>query len=421
MRIAIVAYGTWGDVHPSIALGQALQAAGYRIQLIVTKDFEQRVRDSGLKTRLLPIDKQEVMRAVSSHTHPLRVLIALHEHVAPALLQAGEGLDSITAEADVLLVNQWLLGIAAGIARVHELELVQMAMQPQIRTRRMPITTMPALPKWVPFQETYNLLSYDIARVLRWITYLRAGNVVRETVLGLPPLSLRDYLTLVHGTPSITLVSRHVVARPEDWPEHHHLTGYLFYDDPDWQPAAELKEFIASGRPPVYVGFGSMHDQRPDMTTSIVLEALRLSGRRAVLYRGWAGLGDAHLPGHVFPLDYAPHSWLFPRMAAVVHHAGAGTSAAALRAGTPSVPIPHSGDQPFWARRLHQLGVGTQPLPRSRLNVEDLSKRISTAVSDKNLRRRAEDFSELLRAEQAEQQTAAALEKILKRGKASPQ
>jgi UDP:flavonoid glycosyltransferase YjiC (YdhE family) len=217
-------------------------------------------------------------------------------------------------------------------------------------------------------------------------------------------------------TPSITLVSRYVIPRPQDWDEHHRLTGFLFYDDNDWRPPSDLLDFIAAGKKPVFVGFGSMHDDQPLETTCLILEALERSNQRAVLQRGWADLGQVDLPVNVYRLDYAPHSWLFPKMAAVVHHAGAGTSAAALRAGVPSVPIPHSGDQFFWARRLHQLGAGTQSLPRGQLKVVGLASRITNAIADSQLKRAAADLGDKIRTEDGIARTISAIAEVLRKG-----
>ncbi|HEX6304193.1 MAG TPA: glycosyltransferase, partial [Anaerolineales bacterium] len=285
--------------------------------------------------------------------------------------------------------------------------------QPQIRTRQMPIATMPALPGWVPFREIYNLLSYDLANYLRWFSYVSQVNSMRKSQLNLAPLSPGEFLNLIDRTPSITLVSRHVVPRPADWQDHHHLTGFLFYDDHHWHPPADLEEFLHAGEAPVYVGFGSLHDPHPQQTTRLILNALERTGRRAVLYKGWSGLGELDLPDTVYLLDYAPHSWLFPRMAAVVHHAGAGTSAAALRACVPSVPIPHSGDQPFWARRLYQIGAATRPLPRNRLDALELSERIITAVRDSQLRSKAADLGARISAEDGAGKTVSVINSLL--------
>lgn len=415
MHISIVAYGTWGDVRPSIALGLALKQAGYGVRLIVTQDFAGSVSHTGLEIHLLPVDKFQVMKPVSSKTDPLRVMLSVRREIAPALLQAGRDLLVGAGDTDAFIVNEWLLGIASGIAEVHQLKLVNLATQPSIKTRHMPIATIPALPEWAPFREIYNLLSYDLAHYLRWFSYIRQQNALRRAHLNLAPLSPGEYLDLLDRTPSINLISRHVMPRPADWQDHHHLTGFLFYDDEDWHPPAELEEFIHAGEAPVYVGFGSMHDRHPEETTRLVLDALECAGHRAVLYKGWAGLGGFDLPDTVYLLDYAPHSWLFPHMAAVVHHAGAGTSAAALRAGVPSVPIPHSGDQPFWARRLHQIGAATQPLPRARLTAACLAERIARAVSDPQLRSHAANLGARISAEDGAGKTVSAINAVLQK------
>lgn len=415
MHISIVAYGTWGDVRPAIALGRALKAAGYGVRLIVTEDFARWVNHTGLDIHLLPVNKFAVMRQVSSQTNPLRVMLAVHREIAPALLQAGRDLLALAEDTDVFLVNEWLLAIAGGIAQVHPLRLVNLAQQPGIKTRAMPIATMPALPEWAPFRGIYNLLTYRWAHSLRWFSYVRQVNSLRETHLDLAPLSLDGYLDLLDRTPSITLVSPHVVPRPPDWPARHHLTGFLFYDDEDWRPPPELEGFIQAGEAPVYAGFGSMHARHPAKTTRLILDALQHARRRAVLYKGWAGLGQSDLPDTVYLLDYAPHSWLFPRMAAVVHHAGAGTSAAALRAGVPSVPVPHSGDQLFWARRLYQIGAGARPLPRDRLSALGLAERITDAVQDSQLRSQAAELGSRISAEDGAGRTVAAINAVLQK------
>jgi sterol 3beta-glucosyltransferase len=413
LHISIIAYGTWGDVRPSIALGLALKEAGYGVRLIVTEDFAEWVKDTGLDIHLLPFNQFEIMKQVSSKTNPLKVVLAVNQEIAPVLLRAGRDLLTVAEHTDAFLVDEWLLGIASGIAEVHKLKLVNLAKQPRIKTHTMPISTMPALPDMAPFRESYNWLSYDLARYLRWFSYVRKGNSLRKTHLKLAPLSLREYLNLLDRTPSITLISRCVVPRPADWQAHHHLTGFLFYEDDHWRPPTKLEDFIQAGEAPVYIGFGSMHDDRPDETTRLILEALERTHQRAVLYKGWANLGQTNLPDSVYLLDYAPHSWLFPRMAAVVHHAGAGTSAAALRAGVPSVPIPHSGDQPFWARRLYKIGAGTKPLPRSRLNAVDLAERITSAVQDSQLRSRAAELGARVAREDSAGWTVSALNEVL--------
>src|SRR5690606_35862025 len=162
-----------------------------------------------------------------------------------------------------------------------------------------------------------------------------------------------------------------------------HITGYLFLDEQaGWQPPPALEAFLDAGEPPVYIGFGSMAGRDPEAMTALVVEALALCGRRGLLLTGWGGLHAGAVPESIFVLDAAPHSWLFPRMAAVVHHGGAGTTAEGLRAGVPAVVVPFLFDQPFWGARIEALGVGPAPIPRKQLTAARLAGAIHRAVSD---------------------------------------
>jgi sterol 3beta-glucosyltransferase len=161
-----------------------------------------------------------------------------------------------------------------------------------------------------------------------------------------------------------------------------------------------LRAFLEAGPPPVYVGFGSMHNRDADQVTALVVEALDRAGQRGILFAGWNGLGQVTNSDRLLLLESStPHDWLFPRMAAVVHHGGAGTTAAALRAGVPAVIVPYMSDQPFWARRVHELGAGPLPVPRGRLSVRRLAEGIHHAVTNPAHRARAAELGRAIRAE----------------------
>ena len=195
------------------------------------------------------------------------------------------------------------------------------------------------------------------------------------------------------------------MARPgPDWPPRLHLTGRLFLDDDEgWQPDAELQEFLSSGPPPVVVSFGSMipPPMPPDITRA-VLDAVGRVGCRAVIQQGWGGIGaDAApaLPRNVRVIGFAPHHWLFPRAALVVHHGGAGTSAAVFRAGVPAVVVPHISDQPQWAAIARQLGVAGSAIPYPRLNADRLARALIATLTDSSYSRAATEMGNLIRAE----------------------
>lgn len=227
-------------------------------------------------------------------------------------------------------------------------------------------------------------------------------NPARKKILDLPPASFigTSHLNPSKGFPMLYGFSPSVIPPPVDWRAEDHVTGYWFLDPPaDWTPPPDLLNFLQAGSPPVYVGFGSMGNRDPAETTDLVLQALSKTGQRAILLTGWGGMQKTDLPASVFMVDSIPHAWLLPRVAAVVHHGGAGTTAAGLRAGVPSIVIPFLGDQPFWGRRVHNLGVGPAPIPRSKLTVDRLAQAIQEAVTNTAMRQRAAELGSKIQAE----------------------
>ena len=200
--------------------------------------------------------------------------------------------------------------------------------------------------------------------------------------------------------PIIGSYSPIISPKPDDWGKNIYLTGYWFLDPPaNWQPPPTLMNFNNAGAPPVYIGFGSMANRSPQKTTQLVVDALARTGQRGILAAGWGGLDQTLLPDTIFALDSVPHTWLFPRMAAIIHHGGAGTTAAGLRAGLPSMLVPHMGDQHFWAKRVEELGVGPQSIPRRKLTAERLANAITIATKDQDMQARAAALGERIRAE----------------------
>jgi UDP:flavonoid glycosyltransferase YjiC (YdhE family) len=201
------------------------------------------------------------------------------------------------------------------------------------------------------------------------------------------------------------------VPFPKDWDDFMHVTGYWFLEPPaGWEPPVDLMNFLQSGPPPIYIGFGSIPSSKPEETADLVMQALARTGQRGVLSSGWGGLKKETLPETVFMIGSMPHSWLLPQMAAVVHHGGVGTTAAGLRAGIPAIVTPFFGDQPFWAQRVYELGVGPRPIPRRRLTVERLSESIRSALSDRAMQARAASLGEFIRAENGIARAVAVIE-----------
>ena len=281
------------------------------------------------------------------------------------------------------------------LAREHGLDFSPF---PSARTRAFPNVAFPDL----RLGGRYNLWTYTLAeRFMQQFTG-RFLNRWRER-FDLPTISLSAWpYDRLRGRPVPVLFSFSpgVVPRPPEWGEHIHVTGYWFLEHPpDWQPPADLLAFIESGPPPVYVGFGSMNSRDAQATTRLVLDALEQAGQRGILSTGWGALSDVDMPDSVFAIESIPHAWLFPRMAAVVHHGGAGTTGAGLRAGVPSILVPFAGDQPFWGERVKALGVGPAPIPRRRLTARRLADAVCAAVTGAAMRERAKAMGERIRSE----------------------
>ncbi|MFK0244096.1 glycosyltransferase [Amycolatopsis azurea] len=252
-----------------------------------------------------------------------------------------------------------------------------------------------------------------LPKVLNRATYLSVGAVLRMYAgitstwrakeLGLPRRrGSHDILNDADGANRLVLqaFSRHVTLSAPDWPASVHTTGFWYLPAvTGWEPPAELRDFLDAGTAPVYIGFGSMAGRDSRRTRAVVEEAVRRAGVRAVLATGWGGIAGDAGGGDLFVIDHAPHDWLFPRMSAVVHHGGGGTTGAALAAGRPQVVCPFVADQPYWAARMHAVGVAPAPLRQQHLTADRLTAALRQAIGDAAMRERAEWLGREIRSE----------------------
>lgn len=231
---------------------------------------------------------------------------------------------------------------------------------------------------------------------------------------GLEPLD--EPLLMDSNSDQLALfaVSRHVAGQPPDWPPRYHLTGYFFPEHDGWRPEPALAEFLASGEPPVVITFGSMVHAEPGAMTDLVLAAIERAGCRALVQRGWSGMALESLPPHVQAFDYVPYGWLFPRVACVVQHGGAGTMAETLRAGIPAVFVPHLNvDQPAWAALGQSLGCAGPAIPHHRLTAERLGSAIAATLADTRLKQAAMRLGTLIRSERGVQTARELIEELV--------
>jgi len=311
-------------------------------------------------------------------------------------------LDAALADADAALIHSFAFG-AIVAARRRKIPYVVISPFNAIPTRALS-AGLPQIPLVTPWLSRVAF-AYVLDRAwavgdVGFARYLRA-HAVEMPRRPMWREQLRDGIAHLH------LFSEHVVPRPRDWPACGEVTGFCFLDAPaGWRPSEALRRFVEATPQPVYVGFGSMTGMEPEKLATLTRDALRRAGQRAVIGMGWGGIRGFEPSDDVLVVDDVPHDWLFPRVAAVVHHCGAGTTAAALRAGRASVPVPFFADQTFWAQTLNDLGAAPPPLPKRKLTVERLAAAISRATTEPQYTERAEAIGAAIRAEDGAARTA---------------
>ncbi len=404
MKLTIIALGSRGDVQPCVALGRGLAAAGYAVRVATMEQFKSLVESQGLEFFRVEGDVQALVNELlipqqreastlslwGTYRAMRRSFGAITEHYHRAFA------DAALRDSEAILSQ--LPGGFYGfdLAETLGVPYVALSVVPQEMTGAWPLSLFPNRRSWGRW---YNRQTYRIGQQLAWRPFRQPINQFRRD-LGLRPAAFgwgnirrmaRERVPVVQG------FSPHVIPPQPEWGDHVHTTGYWVLDEPDWTPSAELSAFLDGGDPPVFVGFGSMPIAKPAQTAALILEALAQYGKRGILQGDWATA--APLPDTVFALDYAPYAWLFPRMAAIVHHGGSGTTGFALRAGVPSLVIPFIADQPFWGERTYALKVGPKPIPFTKLTVTQLAHAIYRMIESPPMHRRASQLKEAMRAE----------------------
>ncbi|MER7842559.1 glycosyltransferase [Kitasatospora sp. NPDC096077] len=414
MRILIVTTGSRGDVAPFTGLGRRLVAAGHQVAVLAHPTFAPLIESCGLEYRPLPGDPKELILRRARATSPEETRALMRAFVDGL---ADGVADAVTGGVDLLLTAFAPAPLCVTAGEALGVPVLGTYLTPAFATAAFPLPGPAGTGDLGP---AGNLAAGQ--ERLRSAERLFSGAVSRlRERLGLPgtgssgttspgaaspgPEPLGRSRPVVHGYSPLLL------PRPADWPAPVEVAGFWWPARPlDWQPPAELVDFLQAGPAPVFVGFGSMAPDEGERLGELVTAAVRRAGVRAVVQAGWAGLAAAG--DGVLAVGDLPHDWLFPRTAAVVHHAGAGTTGAALRAGVPAVPVPVMVDQPFWAARLHRLGVAPEPVPFAELTAERLAAAI-TAALDEPVRRRAAAVAGLMAAEDGAGAVLAHIDRIV--------
>ncbi len=394
MKISLITYGSRGDTQPFLALAVGLQKAGHKPILAAPEQFNTLAVRHNVPFLPLPGNPEELSRAFNdASSNPFRMITSMRKHVlgiAPRVvaqvLQAAQNTD--------LLIHS-LLFTTGGHSLARSLNI------PDVSIQSFPIFAPTgdypnvALP---PLGRAGNYFSHRLATQIFW----RVGNAGFRQIQHLLPDSFPRtlYWPFESGstTPLLFAISPSVIPPSTDWERPVHITGYLFLDDENYQPPAALSRFLESGPPPVCVSFGSMVNRESERIGKIPIETITQARERAVILTGWGGWKASPPPENILYLDAAPHSWLFPRCKLVIHHGGAGTTAAGLRAGIPNIIVPHAVDQPFWGRRVRAIGAGPAPIPVRKLTVARLLTALAQAETPATISA-AQATARLIRAE----------------------
>ncbi|MFO0647959.1 MAG: glycosyltransferase [Polyangiales bacterium] len=389
MKIALVCFDTRGGVQPYLALALGLRRAGHEVRVVAPGGFSPMITARGLDARPLSGDVEAIVRASQGITEK-GTLAAMRFSMeqtrtrtptwARECLDACRGVDVITAGVGGMILGRAAavkLGVPLVAAHVHPLG--------------PPTDAFPGVLS--PWRGTFaRKLGHRLTDVALWTPFRPAMRMAHEA-LGVAMTAPGDDTPVLYG------YSRHILPPAPEWGERHRVTGYWFLPAEDaWTPPPALEDFLATPGPTVCVGFGSMANGDPRATGAMVRRAAKRAGVRVVMLSGWGGL-DAERGDDLFVADAVPHDWLYPRVRAVVHHGGAGTTGAALRAGVPAQVVPFAMDQPFWGHLVADLGVGLAPIPRRKLTEDALARSLEALVSDDARAARAAALGEKIRAE----------------------
>ncbi|KAL4326321.1 hypothetical protein GQ457_11G005700 [Hibiscus cannabinus] len=398
LQIVMLIVGTRGDVQPFVAIGKRLQADGHRVRLATHSNFKDFITSAGLEFFPLGGDPKVLagymvknkgfLPSVPSEIPTQRQQL---KEIIFSLLPACVGNDpdsNARFDVDAIIANPPAYG------HTHVAEALKVPIHIFFT---MPWTATSEFPhplSRVKQQLGYRL-SYHIVDTLIWLGIRDMINEFRKKRLKLRRFRyLRGFYTSPQDVPYGYIWSPHLVPKAKDWGPKIDVVGFCFLDlASSYEPPDSLVKWLEDGKKPIYIGFGSLPVQEPERMTQIIVQALEKTGQRGIINKGWGGLGNLAEPkDFVYLLDNCPHDWLFLQCVAVVHHGGAGTTAAGLKAACPTTIVPFFGDQPFWGERVHGRGVGPAPIPVEELSLEKLVHAIHFML-DPEVKRRAVELA----------------------------
>lgn len=397
-RIAILTYGTRGDVEPFVALGAGLTSAGHDVRLAAPAPFSDLALGHGLRFDPLPGDPGQLVSGLAERaglSWP-RMVGQMMQHVLPIARAVFCAAQMAAADAELIVHSFLMTDAGRTLARRRRIPDVSAQFFPMfLSTASFPAVAFPDLPLGGVYRKGSHALSSALFRYgSRWMY-----GKVRSSAPELPPLAGWPFAGLETDKPPVLLAwSQHVLPPPPEWPGFAHMTGYWQLPPrQNWRPPDELVRFLAGGARPIFFSPGSARTEDLRKLVNMVVSSARACGQRLIL-----GLPHHFIQSEwedVLVVDNVPHTWLFPKTRFVLHHGGAGTTGAAAESGVPNSAIPFTADQGFWARRIRELGLGPAAPPAQRLTRDRLEGIFDQALSDPSYERNAQALGEKVRGE----------------------
>ncbi len=413
MKITMLTYGSRGDVQPFVALALGLQQRGHIVKLAAPHKFDGFIKSYGISSVPLAGDPEEISRLVNSAgTNPARIVTSIWNYIFSIAPQVSRAAFPACEGAD-LIIHSFLFTVGGhSWARENNTPDVSVQTFPMFApTRAFPNVSASNLP---PGMLSY--FSHWFAAQVFWHGGNGGYGPARRANpdISYPKKLYWPFDSRPHHlrTPLLFAYSPSILPHPKEWGDHVHVTGYLFLDQDDYQPPDELKDFLSSGQAPVGITFSSTVNRNANLVVNEVMDAISRTENRAIFLTGWNGYKPKYIPDQMLFLESAPHHWLFSRCKIIIHHGGAGTTGAGLRAGVPNIVVPHTTDQPFWGWRVYEIGAGPKPIPVKKLSADELVCAIADAESNV-VRERAQAISQIIRGEDGVRQAVDLIESHL--------
>ncbi|KAF5018680.1 hypothetical protein F66182_9326 [Fusarium sp. NRRL 66182] len=409
LNIAIHIVGSRGDVQPFIPIAQLLmkQPYGHRVRICTHPVFKEFVEGQGVEFFSIGGDPEALMGFMVRNpglfpsresfkegevSKRRREMLEIISGAWRSCIEAGDGMGEPIRAADVehaddLFIADLIIANPPSMAHLHCAQKLSIPLHMVFTMPWSPTKTFPhplaAMSYGDADAKVANYLSFMMMELLTWQGLGDLINKFRTQTLNLDPVSPLWGFQLLSRlrVPFSYLWSESLIPKPSDWDAHLNITGFSFLSlASSYTPPQDLVEFLEKGPTPIYIGFGSIVVDDPQALTEMIFQAIKIAGVRAIVSKGWGGIGAGDAPKDVYLIGNCPHDWLFERVSAVVHHGGAGTTAAGIAAGRPTVIVPFFGDQPFWGQMMARAGAGPVSVPYKQLTAEILAESITFAL-----------------------------------------